>query len=581
VDNGGDTVKYGWISTTTGGEHDHGGDEAAATPASMPNLTARLPQQWTVLVGDQLLSKKFQNPNSLLSLTRSMERGMVTNLGNQLQVWKRMLDLLHVAIPFHTETARAFGWKAPPPASGLQAVKIYKKANQMSDEASNPPVSGRKQDLSPASLSSETWIPASACAVLLTVHPWCPRALLDAMVSVWLNDFGFSRVGFCCGTGAAANALATHPPPKEKSSDNFFLRTSCVVDLGWSATHVVPSLPYPTSRSEVQQTIVRSAVRRVPLGGRHLVNLWRYQTSYRQWNLMDQEFVLRDVLEKACEVSPRFDEWMKLASRVPAGRRPYDREYLLPDFIRTFRGEMRLPQALAAAREMESEQGRGERNKDEEDEDEEDSDIDEAEMNQNENGADGNAKLMSDGDDDSGDDDNESPEQIRRRLLQQREEENRRRREEEAEQQVLNLSLERFAIPEVLFRPSDAGLPAEWASLPAAIVQSICACPRPFQPALYRSIYLTGGLSRMPGLRERLERELRALAPCECNVSVTACPDPTSQAWRGACLHARQRPVETWSVSREDITDASFSSKSSGKHGVWKRMGEDEGSLLV
>jgi hypothetical protein len=296
---------------------------------------------------------------------------------------------------------------------------------------------------------------------------------------------------------------------------------------------------------------------------------------------MDQDFLLRDVLEQTCEVSPRFEEWIKLASRVSAGRRHYDREYLLPDFTHTFCGEVKLPRALLLAKD--SEHGRSDAV---EVDDEEDSDVDEAEMNlcDHDDEDDGsNAKKMEDGDDGSVDDEDEedeSLEQARRRLLAQREEEERRRREEEAERQVLHLSVERFAIPEVLFRPSDAGLPPEWAGLPAAVVQSIQACPLPFQPALYQSIHLVGGLSRMPGLKERLEREIRSLAPCEFPVSVSACPDPTSQVWRAANRFAAQHPVENWSMSREDVAEATTSSSSAGKRGVWKRMGAD-GGLLV
>jgi Actin len=568
VDNGGDTVKYGWAATPSGGGGSSNDGESQSssppTPASMPNLTARLPQQWTILVGDQLLSQKFRNPNSLLSVTRSTERGVVTNLGNQLQVWKRMLDLLRVSIPLHTDTAKAFGWKAPSAAKSPTSHRARPASSAMPDQ--------------PQSTSTSTGsIPAGGCAVLVTVPPFCPRTVLDQVASVWLDDFGFASVGFVCSPAAAA-------VPCLRSMDNPY-GTACVVDAGWSATHVVPTVPTSVSATSTSdREIVRGAVRRVPVGGRHLINLWKYQTTYRQWNLMDQEFLLKDVLERTGEVSLTFNEWMKLAARVPAGRRPFDREYVLPDFVQTFEGEVRLPRALLDLQERAEQRGSGndkgaepadvdEEEEDDDDEDD-DSDVDENDMNRpghdndDEDMSDaGHAKVMSrkPGKDDAsigGDDeeDEETPDQIRRRLLKQKEEEERRRREEEAEQQVLNLSVERFAIPEALFRPSDVGLPAEWAGLPEAIVQSIQACPKHFQPALYRSIYLVGGLSQLPGLKERLEGELRALVPCDLDVAIEVFSDPINQAWHGARQLALDLPPEVWGLRREKLSDSSLKS---------------------
>jgi hypothetical protein len=49
IDNGGDTIKFGWNTDSS--------------PKNIPNVTARLQQQWTVLAGDQL--SQIQNPNQL------------------------------------------------------------------------------------------------------------------------------------------------------------------------------------------------------------------------------------------------------------------------------------------------------------------------------------------------------------------------------------------------------------------------------------------------------------------------------------------------------------------------------------
>ena len=189
----------------------------------------------------------------------------------------------------------------------------------------------------------------------------------------------------------------------------------------------------------------------------------------------------------------------------------------------------------------------------------------------------------SDGDADS--DDSDDDEQLRQRLVRERHEEERRRREQEAEQQVLHVSVERFAIPEILFRPSDAGLPQEWANVPQAVVQAIDACPLVYRAVLYQSIQLTGGLSQLTNVAERLEREVRALAPDQYKLVRVVTPTPVNKvaltspssscccpveaAWRGANRLATTQPCEEWSVGRDE------------GQGAWKRMLWSEGGHLV
>lgn len=513
IDNGGDTIKFGW--------------NTELQPVSIPNVTARLQQQWTVLAGDQL--SQIQNPNQLISVTRSMERGMIVNLGNQVQVWKRLLDLQGVNIPVHTETAQAFGWKAQQPP----------RANSNSDANKN-----KASDVPPKTIACQN------CAVLLTVPPHCPRSILDQILQVWLQDFGFSHVGFCVASACAAvdHAHADY-------------QTCCLVDLGWSATQIVPVY---------RDRIIGSgtAIRRLTVAGRHLINMWKYFCSYRQWNLMDQEWILRNVLQETAYCSMQFEEDMRTAQRLPAGRRPYDREYVLPDHQNNFQGSVRLPMALQKQADGENEE------EEEEDNSDDDSDVDEQEMQdvEDEEGDDDDEKDEEAEEKNS--DDEEGPAEIRRRLLKRREEEQRRRRELEEEQQVLNVTVERFSIPETLFRPSDVGLPSEIAGLPAAIVQSIEACPEPFQAALYQSIHLVGGLSQLPNLKDRLQRELRALAPCQYEVAITASDSPIDQAWQGACKLTKQGSHTDWSVSIGD-SDAVV------KRGEWKRLLISAGGHLV
>jgi len=552
IDNGGDTVKFGWSTSASIG----GDAPERRRPERLPNATARLPQQWTVLAGDQLTTT-VQNPNQLIGVTRSTERGVVVNLGNQVQVWKRVLDLLGVSVPVHTETAHAFGWNQQQKRG---AGSKRKNAAMTSASAEG----GADKEI----------ILPGPCAVLLAVPPHCPRSVLDQIATVWFDDFGFGRVGFCCSSAAAAGTGVRIPAAiqgdecdtGDAASD---FGTVCIVDIGWSGIHIVPTFrgrPIP------------EAIRRVPIGGRHLINIWKYYGSYRQWNLMDQDWILQDCLEKTGYVALHFRQDMDLARKVPGGRRPFDREYVLPDYQTKFEGEVRLPAAL---QQLEEEEQRRRENamideiENDEDDDEEDESVDEEEM-ERAAAKDEEEDDVADSDEDEevDEDEEESPEEIRRRIMKQRAEEERRRREIEEQQQVLHISTERFAVPEVLFSPSDAGLPSDWASLPAAIVQSIEACPKALQPAMYQSLWLVGGLSQLSGLPERLHQELRALAPCEFQIELHFSESPEDEAWYGACKLAKEEMCDKWSISRRDWESIS-------KRGISKRLDVSRGGHLV
>jgi actin-related protein 6 len=74
-----------------------------------------------------------------------------------------------------------------------------------------------------------------------------------------------------------------------------------------------------------------------------------------------------------------------------------------------------------------------------------------------------------------------------------------------------------FSVPELLFSPSDVGI--DQTGIPETIVESIQQCDPESQPWLFRNIVLTGGNAAIPNFRERVEREVRALAPDVFDVS--------------------------------------------------------------
>nr|CAD7409311.1 unnamed protein product [Timema cristinae] len=90
-------------------------------------------------------------------------------------------------------------------------------------------------------------------------------------------------------------------------------------------------------------------------------------------------------------------------------------------------------------------------------------------------------------------------------------------------QQTLRLNNERFTVPEILFSPSDVGIPQM--GIAEAITHSITSCPVETHPHLFANILLTGGCTLFKGFSERLLTEVRALAPVEFDVNIMFPPE--------------------------------------------------------
>jgi actin-related protein 6 len=84
--------------------------------------------------------------------------------------------------------------------------------------------------------------------------------------------------------------------------------------------------------------------------------------------------------------------------------------------------------------------------------------------------------------------------------------------------QILKLNNERFAIPELLFHPSDIGI--NQMGVPETVINSVDACPEATRPHLLANIVVIGGSAKFPGMQSRLLKEIRCLAPDWYDVNV-------------------------------------------------------------
>jgi len=142
---------------------------------------------------------------------------------------------------------------------------------------------------------------------------------------------------------------------------------------------------------------------------------------------------------------------------------------------------------------------------------------------------------------------------IRRGCLKAAEETGRKPSDESITEQIIRLNNERFSVPELLFTPSDVGI--HQCGIPETIVESVMLCEPEAQPWLFRNIVLTGGNACLPNIKERVQRDVRALAPDVYDVVVRLPENPTSYAWSGGAALANDPVLPSISVTKDEYME--------------------------
>lgn len=116
--------------------------------------------------------------------------------------------------------------------------------------------------------------------------------------------------------------------------------------------------------------------------------------------------------------------------------------------------------------------------------------------------------------------------------------------------QKVALGSERFRVPEVMFDPMIAG--RELPGLHQSIYRCIQDCDIDLRKDLLKNIVLSGGNTMFPGIAERLESELKALAPQKINVKVIANPQRRYLVWMGASILTRLSSFQNLLITKAE-----------------------------
>ncbi|KAF9353231.1 Actin, aortic smooth muscle [Mortierella sp. AD094] len=118
---------------------------------------------------------------------------------------------------------------------------------------------------------------------------------------------------------------------------------------------------------------------------------------------------------------------------------------------------------------------------------------------------------------------------------------------------TITVDSERFAVPEALFKPHL--LSKEGVGIHELTYNSIVKTDVDIRPSMYENIVLAGGSTMFPGIGDRLEKEICALAPSSATVNVVSLPERQHAAWLGGAVLASRSDFQRMCITKEEYDE--------------------------
>ncbi|KAL6050305.1 actin [Balamuthia mandrillaris] len=119
--------------------------------------------------------------------------------------------------------------------------------------------------------------------------------------------------------------------------------------------------------------------------------------------------------------------------------------------------------------------------------------------------------------------------------------------------QIITIGNERFRCPEALFQPSFLGM--ECGGIHEITYNSIMMCGVDIRKDLCGNVVLSGGTSMVPGIADRMQKELTALAPSTMKIKVFAPPERRYSVWIGGSILASLATFQQLWISKEEYDE--------------------------
>jgi len=120
--------------------------------------------------------------------------------------------------------------------------------------------------------------------------------------------------------------------------------------------------------------------------------------------------------------------------------------------------------------------------------------------------------------------------------------------------QVITIGAERFRCPEVLFKPNFIGLEQE--GIHKLAFQSIMKCDVDIRKDLYNNVVMSGGTTMFNGIAERMQKEIKALAPDSMTIKIIAPPERKYSVWIGGSILSSLSTFEEMWISKAEYDEA-------------------------
>merc|ERR1711953_1120122 len=119
---------------------------------------------------------------------------------------------------------------------------------------------------------------------------------------------------------------------------------------------------------------------------------------------------------------------------------------------------------------------------------------------------------------------------------------------------VVKIKAERFRAPEVLFQPHFIGKEAE--GIHSLTFDSIQKCDIDIRKDLYTNVVLSGGTTMFTGIAERLQKEVKSLAPPNVKVKIVAPPERKYSVWIGGSILSSLSTFQDMWITKEEYDES-------------------------
>ncbi|KFP84681.1 Actin, cytoplasmic type 5, partial [Acanthisitta chloris] len=111
-----------------------------------------------------------------------------------------------------------------------------------------------------------------------------------------------------------------------------------------------------------------------------------------------------------------------------------------------------------------------------------------------------------------------------------------------------------FRCPESIFQPSFLGM--ESCGIHETTFNSIMKCDVDIRKDLYANTVLSGGTTMYPGIADRMQKEITALAPSTMKIKIIAPPERKYSVWIGGSILASLSTFQQMWISKQEYDES-------------------------